>query len=88
MNNDRRKEIAAIIADVQDLAALLQAASDRVQEVRNGEQDAFDNMPESLQDSERGQRAQGALDELEDALGAFEDFDADSLVLFLEAASE
>ena len=33
---------------------MIQNAHDVLEEVRDEEQDAFDNMPEGLQDSERG----------------------------------
>ena len=36
------------------------------------EQEAFDNMPESLQDGERGQKAQDGLDLLQEAIEALE----------------
>lgn len=48
MNKARRKEIAAIVAELEGL-------KDRLETIASDEREAFDNMPESLQESERGQ---------------------------------
>lgn len=53
MNNARRKQI--------------QQAIDLLDDVIIGEQDAYDNMPENLQDSDKGDTAQASIDELQDA---------------------
>lgn len=39
------------------------------------EQEAYDNMPESLKESERGQAMQEAIDALESAIGSCEEVD-------------
>jgi hypothetical protein len=48
MNAERRKLIAKAIGNISEARGLLQ-------EVHGDEQDAFDNMPLSIQDSERGE---------------------------------
>lgn len=48
MNKQRRKEIAKAIALIEEAREILEATMDE-------EQEAFDNMPESLQYSERGE---------------------------------
>lgn len=48
MNNARRKIIAEAVT-------LLEQARDLLEQVRDEEQETFGNMPESLQQSERGQ---------------------------------
>lgn len=68
MNNQRRKEIQAVL---DELAAL----RSRVEDLQNGEQDYFDNMPENLQQSERGEKAEQAASRLEDALTAFDEIE-------------
>ena len=47
MNKARRKQLVALRAKVEELQELLE-------EIRDDEQDALDNLPESLQDSGRG----------------------------------
>jgi len=68
MNNQRRKEIKAVL---DELAAL----RSRVEDLQNEEQDYFDNMPENLQQSERGEKAEQAASRLEDALTAFDEIE-------------
>lgn len=43
------------------------------------EQEALDNMPESLQEGERGQQMQEYIDTMDDVLYDVNDIDADSL---------
>jgi hypothetical protein len=61
MNNDRRKQLAALAADIE-------TAKDLLEGVRDEEQDAYDNLPESLQDGERGEVMQQAIEALDQAL--------------------
>jgi uncharacterized coiled-coil DUF342 family protein len=68
MNNQRRKQISAILNELADLRS-------RVEELQNEEQDYFDNMPENLQQSERGEKAEQAASRLEDALTALDEIE-------------
>lgn len=70
MNNKRRKEIANAIRQIENVVSSILA----------DEEEAFDNMPESLQGSERGDMSQeaqdnlsGAVDALEEAISCLED---------------
>ena len=47
---------------------MIQNAHDVLEEVRDEEQDAFDNLPEGLQYSERGDMMQDAVDTLDEAI--------------------
>lgn len=58
MNNARRKEIDKLTAQIEEIKEVIEA-------LRDEEQEAFDNMPESLQDGERGEKMQSAIDALE-----------------------
>lgn len=60
MNAARRKEIERAID-------LLYQAKEIIENVRDDEQDAYDNMPESLQYSERGERMSENVDALDNA---------------------
>lgn len=80
MNAQRRKQIEAIKARVealQDLISEAQNIADEItQEVRDVlelEQEAYDNMPESLQDGERGQAMNEAIGNLEQATNLLEE---------------
>ena len=61
MNNKRRKEISKIVST-------LEGVRDRLNELVDEEQCAFDNMPESIQGSDRGCDSEAAVDYLSDAL--------------------
>lgn len=61
MNNSRRGILASISEAIGELEA-------RLQEVIDEEQDAYDNLPESIQNGERGQRSPEAIDALDQAL--------------------
>ena len=66
MNNARRKEIEKITAD-------LEAIKERIEALQEEEQDAFDNLPESIQYGERGDTMQSAIDNLEYAADNIQD---------------
>ena len=61
MNQERRKLISAQIPALQDIEYALT-------DVAEAEQEAFDNMPEGLQNSARGEAMQEALNQLEEAM--------------------
>lgn len=58
MNKERREELL-------DVVQLLDEAIDRLEEIRDDEQDAFDSLPEGLQYSSRGDAMQDAIDTLD-----------------------
>ncbi|MGN1155841.1 MAG: hypothetical protein ACI4TK_06665 [Agathobacter sp.] len=61
MNAKRRKRISEIIEQLEGL-------STEIEEVMNEEQEALDNLPESLQYSERGEQMEEYISSLEDAM--------------------
>lgn len=69
MNKARRKEIARAIE-------LMEMAREILEEVMNEEQEAFDNMPESLQSSERGEAMEEYIYTLEEMV---DNLDTESL---------
>lgn len=65
MNDARRKELKAIREKLSDIFAELES-------IRDDEEEAFDNMPESFQNSERGEKAQEAIYHLNGAVSGVE----------------
>lgn len=61
MNDARRKQIAAAVE-------LLGQASALIYEIAAGEAEAFENLPESLQESERGEMMSSLADQLGEVL--------------------
>ena len=68
MNNSRRKRLAEIQERLQDIMSALD-------EIRNEEQEAYDNLPESIQYSERGDAMTDAIDNIDEAVSTLEDVD-------------
>lgn len=66
MNNARRKALEEINETLGTLLA-------QVEELAEAEQEAFDNMPESLQATERGEAMQTAIDNLDSLRSSLED---------------
>ena len=70
MNKERRKWLEKTIATLEDQSAELESICEE-------EQEAYDNMPESLQDSERGQALYDNIDALESAASDLDDVISD-----------
>jgi len=66
MNKERRKQLADIVEQLESLKSELE-------EVKEQEESAFENMPESLQESDRGQRMQEVIDILDNAFSSIEE---------------
>ena len=66
MNNTRRKMIEEIINRIEPF-------KDEIDAVLSEEQEAFDNMPEGLQQSARGEAAENAIGSLEQASSQLEE---------------
>ena len=73
MNKQRRREIIEVIKRIEKI----------VSSILSDEEEAFDNMPENLQNSERGDISQDAQDNLSWAVDSLEE-----AISYLEEASE
>ena len=73
MNAKRRNATNSIINDLIDKFEEIKAeAIDQLSEIRDEEQEAYDNLPEALQDSERGENMQDCIDALESFMSDLE----------------
>lgn len=88
MNKERRKVIDEIIVALGRLQSEAQNASQAATNVLDEEQEAFDNLPESLQDGDKGMDMQTAIDNLENAISLIDDIDnmVEDIVSTLEDA--
>lgn len=66
MNNERRGRLRVIKTKLDDLY-------EQIESVKDDEEYAFDNMPENLQYSMRGEESQDAVDALDEALEKLEE---------------
>ena len=71
MNKNRRNAISDIYDKLTDIQSDLEC-------IRDEEQEAFDNLPESIQYSERGERMEEYISSLDEALD-YVDYAAESL---------
>lgn len=66
MNAKRRKEIERLYTKLEDIKA-------DIENIRDEEEEAYDNLPESLLDGERGEKMQDAIANLENATTSIDD---------------
>ena len=66
MNKQRRKRIDELTDMIQDIQSSLD-------ELREEEQEAYDNLPEGIQDSERGDAMCDAIEAMENADSSLQD---------------
>lgn len=69
MNNDRRTRIT-------DAMEHLSLAREILEDVRDEEQEAYDNLPENLKEGERGQKMEDALGTLDTVVSDLEDMES------------
>lgn len=72
MNKNRRDRLAKLSDQIYDIM-------EKLEELRDEELEAFENLPESLNSSERGETMQTAIGAMDDALSSLEN--ADSRIL-------
>lgn len=64
MNRVRRKSLKDVLGKMDELSAVLENVKDAIQAVLDEEQEAYDNLPEGLQEAERGQQMQEYIEAL------------------------
>lgn len=75
MNDARRKELKKAVSLIDDAKEKLLEARGIVDIARDEEQDAYDNLPESLQESEKGEAINDNIDRLDEAVYELESVD-------------
>lgn len=78
MNKTRRAELRKIIKRIDALKESLKECVTDLEAVRDDEQEAFDNSPESVQGSERGASMEAAITGIEDLISEISEFAEDS----------
>lgn len=68
MNQAQRKQVAAWATKVSDARAMLEEFVAELEQMAADEREKFDNMPEGLQQAERGQAIEAAADALDSML--------------------
>lgn len=75
MNKARRKRIASVIGTLENITGydLIETAKNEIEDILWEEDDAYNNMPENLQYSMRGEESSDAIDSLQEAVDALEE---------------
>jgi uncharacterized coiled-coil DUF342 family protein len=66
MNNARRKALTTINERIAEFRGVLE-------ELKDAEQEYYDNMPESFQTGDKGQKAETAVDAIDSAIQSIEE---------------
>ncbi len=95
MNKERRKELNVQwekLEALKNAVAALQAEAEGIksalEDIHSAEQEAFDNMPEGLQQGERGQASEQAIENIQTAIDALDSWDFASIVSEADEALE
>jgi hypothetical protein len=62
MNADRRKQLKFVRAKLAEACILIEAARDSLESAKDEELEAFENMPESLQNGDKGTAMNEGID--------------------------
>lgn len=75
MNKSRRKRIKSVIIALENITGYdsINSIRNEIENILWEEEDAYDNMPENLQYSMRGEASSEAIDSLQDAVDALEE---------------
>lgn len=90
MNKARRKELEGAVKLCEEAKEKLDEAEEIVQACRDEEEECYYNLPENLQEGERGERMQEVIDELDEFLADKDCVctDIDSLIEHIGNATE
>lgn len=88
MNTHRRTQLDSAIAELSAVKDSIEQIRINIEAVRDEEQDSFDNLPEGLQEAEKGEKMNEAVYQLEDACNQLELIDFDEVISCIEIAKE
>ena len=96
MNKNRRKAIADIVTKVEAIVAdakeKLEELQGTIEDIRDEESDCYENLPEGIMYSERGESMEQAVNNLDSAVSSIEELieglDCEDLIECLNDAAE
>lgn len=88
MNKSRRDEINKALGLLQSIKDDFYNAKSFIETAASDEREYYDNMPENMQNGDRGSAAEASASALEEVQSAFEEFDPDDLITKLEEAMQ
>lgn len=95
MNDNRRKQLKTLIKQLEELYEKLECIKNDSEEIsvalgeiRDEEEESYDNLPESLQESAKGERIQENIESLESAVDEVDNIDIEEALNYIEMAIE
>lgn len=88
MNTARRKQIDQAKQNIDRLVELAEDIRTDLETIRDDEQEYLDNMPESLQAGDKGEKAEAAISALEDVINELDSLIGNDFHGSLDTASE
>lgn len=88
MNRMRRNNLKLALGKMGELTAVLEELKENLQMVLDEEEEALGNLPESLQEGERGQQMQEYIDILEEIIDSLGEVDTDDIYQKIEEIAE
>lgn len=85
MNNIRRSSLKALIEKLNEMDSLREEIMSGIQDVLDEEQESYDNLPESLQYSDRGDQMQENIDSMNSVI---DDLDCLDVLSWADTLSE
>lgn len=79
MNKARRASLKLALTKIETLTACIEEIKEDLQNVLDEEEEAYENLPESIQGSERGEQMQEYIEALEAAIDSLDELDTDEL---------
>lgn len=86
MNNARREELRELIAQMEKIDFELREISIFLGELIREEEEAYENLPKGIQESERGEQMQNIIDQLHNAESDLDDISMEEVCNQIEEA--
>ena len=84
MNKERRTRLEKLIEKLEEIKDSINDIRDEIECVKDEEQEAYDNMPESIQQSDRGCNMEENIDDLDSAYDIDIEDSVDEIIDYLQ----
>lgn len=75
MNKERRRRLAKVEEAISQMEELREFALEELQDILAEEEEAYENLPDSFKESEKGEEMQMGIETMSDAVQGLEDFE-------------
>ncbi len=88
MNKVRREALEKLIEKIEEIQGDIEAVAEALENLRDEEDEYIDNMPDGIRESERGERAEEARDNMDGAIDELAAIDFENILDQITAAVE